>query len=138
MIYDLRSMISCGCASRIENLDQLDGFGLKAFHTFGADEFRALGDLNPQVGLVCLFQHDRDFVDEIRARFSAQRGPIIGSDRTTAASDLIRDSLSGRFVRQRVSEFQNSDGELNGSFLEFSWVHEPESAAPEKIINQKS
>jgi hypothetical protein len=141
MIYDLRFMISRRPAGGTEDFDQLNSFGLQSLHAFGIHQTSALGNLDPQVGFIRFFQHSRDLVDEVRARFAPQRRTLVGCHRTTAPRDLIGDGPSRRLVGQRVGQFQHAHRELNAPFFEFCWVHRWTNLPNVKqssIVNHKS
>jgi len=112
MIDDLRFMIAGGAARNAEHFGQLESFKLQFFHPLPRHERGAPSNFDPQIGFVCFFQEDRDFVDEGRARFPSQCGAM-GRRHGPAARypGLPRSAPTEAFVGNRLSEFENEDGE---------------------------
>ena len=110
MIYDLRFLISRCAAGGVEDPGKFDRLALQLFHPDRGHQPRALGQLDPEVRFVGLFQDDRDFVDEIGARLPAQSRPVVRRNRSAAAGDLVGNDSSGRASGQGVGEFQNAAG----------------------------
>jgi hypothetical protein len=116
-------MIASRHSLGVEDLCQFFGFSVQRGEPFCGEQTRKFGQLNPKCGFVGLFQHRRHRVDEVRPRFGAQGGAIVGCDRRAAARDLIGNGSSRRSVGQTIRKLQNADGELHGSLFKFGRVH---------------
>ena len=141
MIYDLRFMISRGCSRGVEDASQFASFGLQLFETFARKQTSAFCQFDPELSLICFFENDRNFVDEIRTRFPAQSSTVVGSNRSRATRHLSTNRSSRNSLRQMVRHFQNADSKIHRPLSKFMFVHTSKGSAhwnKSSIVNHKS
>src|SRR5262245_65146665 len=88
MIWAWGIASSGGGSGGVEDLDQFFGVRSQSVESRLRKKPRIADEFDPEQCLVRLFEHDGNLVDDVRPRFPAQSGTIVGSHRATATRNL--------------------------------------------------
>ena len=113
MILDSRFWIACASARRVEDFDQLFGFNHERFQFLFREQFGCHNQFEPEMGLVSLFQNNRDFVGKIRSGFGSKRGAVIRANRSVTATNLSRHRSALHRLGQMIDKFKYANRETH-------------------------
>ena len=120
---DLAGALHRGLARSYEHRRNFVSFLKKSRDAVRGEEPCIGNELKPEASLIRLFFHQAGLINEIGSRFRTAKCTIVGSDRRTAANELIGNCIRASGLWQGVSQLENAEREVFRPNNHFALIH---------------